>query len=221
MTWYVYVLLNDAGVTYTGIAKDVTARLKSHNAGNGAKFTRGRGPWRPIHIEGPMDHGDALRREIAIKRDAGFKSRLRKTDAAMAFYSDATEIPAVPGAYVLLITLAGDTEIHLARQPAKTLAAGRYLYCGSARGPGGLRARIARHLRRDKTVRWHVDQLTSTGQALGAWVFPDGDECALTACLANFPVPIPGFGSSDCRSCRSHLLAWPQGMSLPAFSAGD
>lgn len=75
--YYVYVLLNDAGIAYTGIAKDVAARLASHNGGTGARFTRGRGPWRVIHAEGPMPHGDALRREAAIKRDRAFKTRLK------------------------------------------------------------------------------------------------------------------------------------------------
>jgi putative endonuclease len=75
--WFVYVLLNDAGVAYTGVAKDVAARLLKHNAGSGAKFTRGRGPWRAVHVEGPMERGDALRREIAIKRDAPFKASLK------------------------------------------------------------------------------------------------------------------------------------------------
>lgn len=73
----VYVLLNDAGVTYTGIAKDVTQRLAQHNGGTGARFTRGRGPWRVVHTEGPLPHGDALRREAAIKRDRAFKQRLK------------------------------------------------------------------------------------------------------------------------------------------------
>jgi putative endonuclease len=77
MEWFVYILLNDFGITYTGIAKDVAVRLEKHNMGIGAKFTRGRGPWRTIHVEGPMERGDALRREIAIKRDAAFKSGLK------------------------------------------------------------------------------------------------------------------------------------------------
>jgi putative endonuclease len=79
MDWFVYVLLNQAGVSYTGIAKDVAARVTKHNAGAGAKFTRGRGPWRTVHVEGPMSRGDALRREIAIKKDAGFKAGLKNT----------------------------------------------------------------------------------------------------------------------------------------------
>ena len=74
--WYVYVLRNGAGTTYTGIALDVAARLKAHNAGTGAKFTRGRGPWSVIHMEGPLDHSDALRRELAIKKDRKFKAAL-------------------------------------------------------------------------------------------------------------------------------------------------
>jgi Uri superfamily endonuclease len=40
------------------------------------------------------------------------------------------------------------------------LPAGRYLYCGSAKGPGGLKARLSRHMRRGKSVRWHIDRLT-------------------------------------------------------------
>lgn len=92
---------------------------------------------------------------------------------------------------------------------AQTLSTGRYLYCGSAYGPGGLRARIARHLRPAKMIRWHIDRLTSCGRVRGAWIFPDGDECALARALAHLPAPIEGFGSSDCPHCRSHLFRWP------------
>ncbi len=75
--WYVYVLISDAGIAYTGIAVDVEARLAHHNRGSGAKFTRGRGPWQVIHTEGPFTHGDALRREAAIKRDRAFKTEVK------------------------------------------------------------------------------------------------------------------------------------------------
>ena len=81
--YFVYVLCNDAGVTYTGIAKDVDARLARHNANAGARFTRGRGPWRVVHLEGPLGHGDALRRERTLKRDRRFKALL-KADLATA-----------------------------------------------------------------------------------------------------------------------------------------
>lgn len=75
--YFVYVLCNDAGVAYTGIALDVEARLARHNANAGARFTRGRGPWRVAHVEGPFAHGDAMRRERALKRDRRFKARLK------------------------------------------------------------------------------------------------------------------------------------------------
>lgn len=122
------------------------------------------------------------------------------------FHSHADDLPAVPGAYVLVVRLDRVTD---------GLPPGRYLYCGSAYGPGGIRARLGRHMRRGKAIRWHIDRLTEAGQVMGAWVFPQGNECALVAQLAHLPVPKPGFGSSDCRVCASHLLAWPPGFSLP------
>lgn len=79
--YFVYVLLNSAGISYTGITRDVVARLAAHNSGKGARFTRGRGPWRVIHSEGPMSQGDALRREMAVKRDRLFKARLKQQNA--------------------------------------------------------------------------------------------------------------------------------------------
>ncbi len=130
------------------------------------------------------------------------------------FYHEAARLPADPGAYLLLLDLARGLAVRLPGRRETVLAAGRYLYCGSARGPGGIKARVGRHLRRDKVVRWHIDQLTAAGTVRGAWVFPGGSECALVAGLAHLPMPIPGFGSSDCRVCVSHLLAWPEGAGL-------
>ena len=75
--YFVYVLRSGRGILYTGIAKDVDARLAQHNANTGARFTRGRGPWRVVHTEGPLAHGDALRREAALKRDRRFKAELK------------------------------------------------------------------------------------------------------------------------------------------------
>ncbi len=125
------------------------------------------------------------------------------------FVTQAADAPAAPGAYLLLVTLPAPLSLALPHRPPATLAAGRFLYAGSARGPGGMRARLAHHLRPDKPVHWHIDRLTLAGRPGGAWVFPDGDECAVVALLAHLPAPLPGFGSTDCRRCISHLLAWP------------
>jgi histidyl-tRNA synthetase len=131
----------------------------------------------------------------------------------MLFVPLAADAPACPGAYVLLVVLPAPLDLAVPR-PA-TLTPGRYLYCGSAKGPGGLRARLARHMRPGKSIRWHIDRLTEAGAVPGAWAFPDGDECALAAALAHLPAPVPGFGSSDCPRCRSHLFRWGEGAPLP------
>jgi putative endonuclease len=75
--WFVYVLLNRAGTSYTGCTTDPARRLERHNSGKGAKFTRGRGPWRLAHLEECAGKGDALRREAAIKKDRAFKKTLK------------------------------------------------------------------------------------------------------------------------------------------------
>lgn len=124
-------------------------------------------------------------------------------------WTTAEEIPALPGAYVLAIDLSELVVVSIGRNLSVPLAPGCYLYCGSAKGPGGLAARLARHMRHGKAIRWHVDNLTEAGTPLGAWTFLGGDECDLVAALSHLPVPIEGFGSTDCQSCKSHLLRWP------------
>lgn len=119
-------------------------------------------------------------------------------------------LPATPGAYILLVELPKPLDIAFAGRSAR-LASGFYLYCGSARGPGGLAARVARHMRRAKTIRWHIDRLTTAGVTHGAWIFAGGDECALARRCDALATPLPGFGSSDCPACRSHLFFQPDG----------
>ena len=66
--WFVYVLACGDGSLYTGVARDVSARLEAHRTGKGARYTRGRGPLELVHVEEATSRGDALRRELAIKR---------------------------------------------------------------------------------------------------------------------------------------------------------
>lgn len=68
MTWWVYLLRCSDGTLYCGIALDVAARLKQHEAGKGAKYTRGRGPLDLVYREACASKPAALRRERAIKR---------------------------------------------------------------------------------------------------------------------------------------------------------
>ncbi|MGD9657076.1 MAG: DUF123 domain-containing protein [Methylocystis sp.] len=133
----------------------------------------------------------------------------------MVFCVCATDSPAAPGAYALWLRLASPLDVRVGKISAR-LPVGDYLYCGSAKGPGGLRARFARHMRKNKRAHWHVDQLTLAGEILGAFIVEGGDECALNAALGGLPIPLPGFGSSDCRRCAAHLRLWPKGAALPS-----
>ena len=56
------------GTLYSGYTVDLQKRLQAHNAGKGAKYTRGRGPLELVYCEALPSHSDALKREIAIKR---------------------------------------------------------------------------------------------------------------------------------------------------------
>jgi Uri superfamily endonuclease len=114
----------------------------------------------------------------------------------------------------MAIELADPVVVMLSGHLRIALPAGRYLYCGSAKGPGGLKARLSRHVRRSKSVRWHVDRLTEQGLVIGSWIFPGGDECRLVLMCSYLLMPIAGFGSSDCATCRSHLLQWSNGRTL-------
>jgi len=119
-----------------------------------------------------------------------------------------------PGAYLLFVELAAPRVLDIPKLGKPILAAGRYAYCGSAHGPGGLRARIGRHLRRDKAQHWHIDRLTAAGRVVRVRAVPGGRECDLARELLALPgasVPVPGFGSSDCRACPAHLVALPAG----------
>lgn len=66
--WSVYLLRCGDGSLYAGIARDVAARLRAHERGRGARYTRGRGPLALELVEPAASQGDALRREAAIRR---------------------------------------------------------------------------------------------------------------------------------------------------------
>ena len=68
MRWFVYLLRCRDGSLYTGATTDISARLRVHNAGRGARYTRGRLPVLLVHVEAAAGRSAALRREAAIKR---------------------------------------------------------------------------------------------------------------------------------------------------------
>ena len=88
-----------------------------------------------------------------------------------------------------------------------------YLYVGSAFGPGGLAARLTRHVSRRKAQRWHIDYLRPRTSLVCAWFSPspahlEHDWAARALALRTAWIPLPRFGASDCRS-PGHLIRFP------------
>jgi Uri superfamily endonuclease len=110
----------------------------------------------------------------------------------------------------LWLRLHAATVVRIRRRAPVEFPPGVYAYVGSARGPGGLEARIRRHRALDKPLHWHIDFLRPHCEWLGAWAFEDAGrgECDLAASLVATPgatLPIAGFGAADCR-CAGHLV---------------
>jgi predicted GIY-YIG superfamily endonuclease len=66
--WNLYILRCGDGTLYTGVAKDVQARLQKHQRGKGAAYTRTHQPVQLIYQEQNMTRSEALIREAQIKR---------------------------------------------------------------------------------------------------------------------------------------------------------
>lgn len=90
--WYVYIVRCMDDSLYTGIARDVVSRVAQHNAGQGAKYTRGRRPVQLVYHEQAPDRGSALRREAQIKRLSARQKR-RLIDASAAAESGRVIVP--------------------------------------------------------------------------------------------------------------------------------
>ena len=118
------------------------------------------------------------------------------------------------GTYVLLMPCDRGHEVVAGRRAAFSLRPGCYLYVGSARGPGGLAARLRHHLRPAERPHWHIDYLRAALTPNQIWLDDSGEglECRWARALAGAPgtlIASPGFGSSDC-DCPSHLLFRPR-----------
>lgn len=68
MKYVVYIVKCSDGTLYTGITNHLERRLKEHNAGKGAKYTRGRLPVHLCYVEEGKGKSWALKREKEIKR---------------------------------------------------------------------------------------------------------------------------------------------------------
>jgi Uri superfamily endonuclease len=120
------------------------------------------------------------------------------------------ELSDLPGTYLLLLHLDADERIEVGRLGELDFRKGWYIYVGSAFGPGGVGARLRRHLRQDKKRHWHIDYLRACASVREVWLctaplrlehrWAERLQEASRSCR-----PVRAFGSSDCR-CPSHLF---------------
>lgn len=79
---YTYILRCADGTLYTGWTNDLQARLKAHNSGKGAKYTKNRLPVELVYFEEFSTKEEAMSREWHIKRlKRGEKLRLIEESA--------------------------------------------------------------------------------------------------------------------------------------------
>lgn len=109
-----------------------------------------------------------------------------------------------PCTYQLHIHLGHEQSLTIGRLGRFTFPAGEYVYTGSARR--NIHARLARHCRSKKKLRWHIDYLLAAEgcEVVGTETFTT-PECQLNRSTGG-EIVAPGFGASDCSSdCGSHL----------------
>jgi Uri superfamily endonuclease len=128
-------------------------------------------------------------------------------------------LPKQTGSYALFVALEAVQHVSIGRLGRAVFNPGIYIYLGSAAGPGGLKARLGRHLRGGGKRHWHIDYLRAVGEAVGFCAVRHQDldsmstpvECRWSQALAarlDVSVPFPGFGCSDCKAgCPAHLIA--------------
>ena len=114
------------------------------------------------------------------------------------------------GTYALVMACCSDPKVKVGKLGQLRLQTGFYVYVGSAFGPGGLKARIAHHIKISERPHWHIDYLRPAMDLTEIWFTHDSRhrEHQWARMLTNFrqtTIPISGFGASDCR-CNSHLF---------------
>jgi len=118
----------------------------------------------------------------------------------------ALQILFVKGVYLLVINLGKNSRIKVGKLGKITFNKGSYVYVGSALN--SLQARIARHLKSKKKLRWHIDYLLASPNAeIGMVITKQTEkriECKVNEIVQKFGELVEGFGCSDCK-CKSHL----------------
>ena len=124
------------------------------------------------------------------------------------------------GSYILLINLPEEKTIGVGSLRSVHFNRGCYAYVGSAMG--GFKARLNRHLKKNKKPRWHIDYLLKEAAIISVILCQTEQkvECAIAQSLERKLNSVPGFGSSDCR-CPSHLFFAPDEEKMKSVIMGS
>ena len=130
--------------------------------------------------------------------------------------------PIDKGVYALIMRMDCSRHIQIGRLGKLRFTDGIYVYVGSAWGPGGLAARIGRHLKKVKQRRWHIDYFRRYATMTEIWVgrSPSAAEHLWAEAVGSFEKAVAAaekFGSSDCR-CATHLFHLPELPSVRKFN---
>jgi Uri superfamily endonuclease len=141
-------------------------------------------------------------------------------------------IPGEKGSYALELVVPQQAHLSIGKLGEFQFPAGRYIYLGSAQNPGGLQARLTRHLIPLKSgkLHWHIDYLrrVSKPAAVCFLTHRAADyaglplECRWSKLFTRQPdsaIPAAGFGASDCSSgCEAHLFLFDRPRFDPILS---
>jgi Uri superfamily endonuclease len=125
------------------------------------------------------------------------------------------------GTYALILHARRAASVPIGRLGILDLRPGWLIYVGSAFGPGGLRARLAHHVRTPTNPHWHIDFLKPHSRRVAVWYTHDRarrehDWAHTLSALRGMMLPMPRFGASDC-SCPAHLFARRDRPRIEAF----
>jgi sugar fermentation stimulation protein A len=147
-----------------------------------------------------------------VEADASGRVELRNPDIPIDL-EPVSLVDADGGVYMLVIERDAAVTREIGSLGRREYPAGYYVYVGSGRR--NLSARVQRHLRRRKKLRWHVDHLIQDARRVRALpIYSAHDlECRLADAVRYVAEGagghvVRGFGSSDC-SCKGHLMHFP------------
>lgn len=111
--------------------------------------------------------------------------------------------------YRLFLKMPNERMITVGKLETFLFKKGVYIYVGSAKK--NIKHRIERHLKIEKTNRWHIDYVRRYSNLFDFETFQNKTECDLvkeTIQIYNGICPYRKFGSTDCK-CFSHLIYCP------------